>query len=290
MNPLRFPDLRAAHPPPLPSWWRQTCPLALAVLAGGCMLYPVMSHAETIATDRPDFVESAEVVGAGHVQIEAGFSSERDRGGRAHGVRTRMRTTPTLMRMGLNDTVELRIETDGRALAGSQDTATGLTRSDSGWSDASFGAKWRQREGDEERGTAAIAWLAHVDVDSGSAAFRSQGATPSLRMVAEWALPHQWSIGVMPGLMLDRNPQRERFVGGIFAVTVGKAWTPEWRTYLEVAGRRLARQRDGGSLVTLDVGAAYVVTRAVQIDFSAARGLTRETPRMQWGVGISVRF
>ena len=287
MNPLHFPDLRAAHPPPLPSWWRQTCPLALAVLAGGCMLYPVLSHAETIATDRPDFVESAEVVGPGHVQIEAGFSSERDR---ANGVRTRMRTTPTLMRMGLNDTVELRIETDGRALAGSQDTATGLTRNDSGWSDASFGAKWRQREGDEERGTAAIAWLAHVDIDSGSAAFRSQGATPSLRMVAEWALPHQWSIGVMPGLVLDRNPQRERFVGGIFAVTVGKAWTPEWRTYLEVAGRRLARQRDGGSLVTLDVGAAYVVTRAVQIDFSAARGLTRETPRMQWGVGISVRF
>ncbi|MDP9899630.1 transporter [Variovorax ginsengisoli] len=273
--------------PPPPSSLRQSCPIALAVLAGACMLHPVLSKADTISTDRPDFVESADVVGPGHVQVEAGFSSERDR---ANGVRTHLRTTPTLMRMGLNDTVELRVETDGRALAGSRDTATGLTRNDSGWSDTSFGVKWRQREGDEERGTPDIAWLAHVDVDSGSAAFRGQGVTPSLRMVAEWALPQQWSIGVMPGLAIDHNAQRERFLSGIFAVTLGKAWTPEWRTYLEVAGRRLARQRDGGSLVTLDAGVTYAVTHAVQVDFSVARGLTRETPRMQWGVGISVRF
>ena len=59
----------------------------------------------SIATDRPDFVESSDVVGQGRVQIETGFSEERDRSG---GVKTKIRTTPTLIRIGVSDTLELR--------------------------------------------------------------------------------------------------------------------------------------------------------------------------------------
>jgi hypothetical protein len=68
-----------------------------------------------------------------------------------------------------------------------------------------------------------MAWLAHVDLDTGSTAFRGQGLRPSLRFVAEWDLPDDMSIGVMPGLVADKAEDGSRFTAGIFAVTLAKA-------------------------------------------------------------------
>jgi hypothetical protein len=43
-------------------------------------LLPALASADddAMATDRPDFVESSDVVGAGRVQFESGMSFERD--------------------------------------------------------------------------------------------------------------------------------------------------------------------------------------------------------------------
>jgi hypothetical protein len=243
--------------------------------------------ADAISTDRPDFVESSDVVGRGRVQVEIGLLRERAAAG---GVESRVVTTPTLLRVGVSDSVELRLETDGHANATVQDTATQATQTLHGWSDLSLGAKWHVRDGDESRGTPSVAWLLHVDVDSGSAPLRGQGLRPSLRGVAEWDLPHELSLGVMAGALLDRNAEGHRYASGILAVTFGQAWTPDWHTFLEVAGQQLASRRNGGSVVTFDAGVAWVVTSDVQLDLSAARGLTSESPDLQWGVGLSIRF
>jgi len=242
---------------------------------------------EAIVTDRPDFVESSDVVGRGGFQIETGLSWERNN---ADGVKTRTFTTPTLLRVGVNDTLELRLESDGYTRSKTMDGATGTTLHERGYADASLGVKWRMQEGNEERGTPGIAWLAHLDVDSGSRAFRGQGVRPSLRAVAEWELPHELSVGVMPGFVVDKNAEGQRFVAGILAVTVGKSWTPRFRSFIELAGQQLASRKNGGSVVTLDAGVAYLVTDAVQVDFSVARGLTSFSPDVQCGVGVSIRF
>jgi Putative MetA-pathway of phenol degradation len=256
---------------------------ACAGLAG-----PLAAHAgDAIVTDRPDFVESSDVVGRGRLQIETGFVSERHE---ADGLKTRTLTTPTLLRMGVSETVELRVETDGFARSTTQDIASGTTQRERGFSDVSLGAKWHMQEGDEAQGTPGIAWLLHVDVDSGSSAFRGQGLRPSLRAVAEWDLPQGFSVGVMPGLVADKNADGRRFVAGILAVTVGKSWTPEWHSFIELAGQQLASHRNGGSVVTLDAGLAYLVTESVQLDLAFARGLTSSSPDFQWGAGVSIRF
>jgi hypothetical protein len=250
-------------------------------------LAPVARGAEAISPDRPDFVESSDVVGKGHVQIETGFQSERDS---ASGIKTRTRTTPTLLRIGLNDALEFRVETDGLTLARSTDSALGASSTQRGWADVSLGLKWHVQDGDEEKGTPSMAWLAHVDLDTGSSAFRGQGVRPSLRFVAEWELPHEISVGVMPGIAMDRNADGKRFVVGMFAVTVSKAWTPAWHTFVELAGQQLAAKRNGGSVVTFDTGATYLVNDSLQVDVSLSRGLTPEAPDFQWGVGASFRF
>ena len=65
----------------------------------------------TVIPDRPDFVESSDVVGKGRVQLETSVAWERDRAG---AVKTRLASTPTLLRIGTGEDWELRFETDGR--------------------------------------------------------------------------------------------------------------------------------------------------------------------------------
>ena len=132
------------------------------------------SHAgaEPISADRPDFVESSEVVGRGTVQFETGFLQERSREG---SVRARTRTTPMLIRMGVTDSVEARVESDGFIRARVSDTALGTTMTERGFSDASVGLKWHAQDGDPGTARPGTAWLLHLDIDSGSAPFRGQG-------------------------------------------------------------------------------------------------------------------
>jgi len=259
----------------------------LATFALACLaLAPAAGAADAISTDRPDFVESSEALDPGRVQIETGFQSERDA---ARGTRIRTRTTPTLLRVGLSDTLEFRIETDGLTLERTRDSTLGAS-SDRGWSDLGIGLKWHAQDGSEESGTPGMAWLLHVDADTGSSAFRGQGLRPSLRFVAEWDLAHDTSVGVMPGIALDRNADGKRFVSAIFAVTASTAWSPAWATFVELAARQIASKANGGSVVTFDAGATYLVNDSLKLDVSMARGLTHDSPDFAWGVGASVRF
>ena len=244
-----------------------------------------LAHAgdDTIATDRPDFVESSDVVGTGRFQVETGLTSDRHA---QDGVTVRTLTTPTLFRYGLGETTELRLETDG--WTHERTTAPGTSLTEHGWSDLSFGVKWHVL--DNAGTTPGVAWLLHVDTATGSAPFRGQGLRPSLRAAIEWDLPEEFSVGLMPGVYVDRDDGGKRFAGGIFAVTLGKEWSPRWHSFLEVAGQQLAAKRNGGSVVTLDTGLAFVVTPSLQFDIEVSRGLTDAAPDFESGVGVSIKF
>lgn len=259
-------------------------PACLALL----LAFHSLAHAdEAIATDRPDFVESSDVVAAGRVQLEVALNLERDRSG---GLKSRVRSTPALLRFGLGHNLEARIETDGLASARVTDMATGITSRASGATDISLGLKWHMGDGDEKTGTPSTAWLLHVDLDSGAAAFRGEGKRPSLRFVAEWELPGETSIGVMPGLARDTDLNGKPFTAGILAVTAGTELAAHWRGFIELAGQRLASKTRGGNVVTFDTGVTYQINNDMQVDLSLQRGLTRFTPDLSMGLGWSVRF
>ncbi|QGZ39006.1 outer membrane putative beta-barrel porin/alpha-amylase [Pseudoduganella flava] len=226
---------------------------------------------EDIATDRPDFVESSNVVGKGRVQIETGFALERNRDA---GLKERTTTTPTLLRVGVSDTVELRLETDGRERYRA-DSIDGHERAH-GWADDALGVKWHVR--DAGQGWPSLGVLLHADIDSGSAAFRGEGVRPSLRVSAEWELPHGFDLGVMPGLIRERSPDGGHAVNGIFGIVLGKALTDRVRTFVELAAPRIARGRDGGTQATFDVGGSWVIARDWQVDALLARGVNSRTP------------
>lgn len=252
--------------------------LTSAALAA-TLLLPLSTQAEeaAMATDRPDVVESSAVVGLGRFQVETSFASETNQVG---GIKTTTRSTPTLLRYGITNNAELRLETDGFLRDGQ----------DHGFADVSLGLKWHTHDGDEATGRPGIAWLFHADLDTGSRPFRGQGVRPSVRMVAEWELPHDISLGVMPGLLRDQNGEGKHFVAGIFAVTVGKSWTDEFRTFVEVAGQQLTSVKNGGSIITCDAGAAYMLSPTMQLDAAVSIGANQTTPDRLWTVGFSVKF
>ena len=238
---------------------------------------------ENIVTDRPDFVESSDVVGKGRVQIETSWAVERSRDGAA---KERTSSTPTLLRFGVSDALELRVETDGRQRY-RLDDADGAVRQ-RGWADTAVGVKWHLRDGDE--GRPALAVLLHADLDSGSAAFRGNGVRPSLRGVAEWDLPAGMSVGIMPGLIRERVDDGRHAVNGMFGVTLGKEWTERFHTLVEVAAPRIARARNGGTQATFDVGGGWLVNRDCQLDAMVSRGLNSRTADWFFTVGLSFRL
>lgn len=234
---------------------------------------------DEIATDRPDFVESSQTVGKGRFQIETSLAWERDK---VDGLKLRGRATPTLLRLGISENWELRLETDGKV------NAKGNGVSVSGTGDASLGLKWHFA--DQESSWPSMALLLHADLDSGSAAFRGQGTRPSARLVAEWELANDWSFGLMPGVFRERNDNGGRYTGLIMAAVLGKGLNDQWRVFAEIAGTQLASKANGGNQIALDLGTAYLLTPTVQLDFAISRGLTRQTPDWGWTAGFSTKF
>jgi hypothetical protein len=246
-----------------------------------------IAHAgdDTIATDRPDFVESSDVVGRGRFQLETGLTVDRHA---QDGLTVRTLTTPTLFRLGLSDTTELRLETDGWTRVRASDPAANASSTVHGWSDLSLGIKWHVLDG--AGATPGVAWLLHVDTPSGSRELRGDGLRPSLRAAIEWDLPEEFSLGVMPGLYVDRTPAGKRYTGAILAATLGKEWSSRWHSFIEIAGQQLASKRNGGSVVTLDAGLAFVATPTLQFDIEVSHGLSDAAPDLESGIGMAIKF
>ena len=241
-----------------------------------------------IVTDRPDAVESSDTVGRGRFQIETSFAREWTRKDQATGLRRVSTSTPTLLRFGIVDDIELRIETNGRirtSLRGDGDAE--LVK---GWADAAIGLKWKQQDGDIGTGRPDIAWLVHADLASGSRTVRGNGLRPSVRMVAEFDMPEAVAIGVMPGVTWDKRTDGKREVSGILAVVVGKEWSDKVRTFAEIALPRIATARNGGNVALLNLGIDYWIEKHVKVDLSIQRGLNRNTPDWGGAVGFSIKF
>src|SRR3954471_8795564 len=145
--------------------------------------------AATIDTDGPDFVESSEVVGTGRFQFEADAQAERDQ---RKSKRITSLGTPTLFRLGVSDTVELRVETEG-ALRVIDHNGSGTTTAGRG--DTAFGIKWHSQDRERATNTAAISWILHFETPTGTGQFKGQGVAPSVRSVMTWELPHDLAFG-----------------------------------------------------------------------------------------------
>jgi hypothetical protein len=111
-----------------------------------------------------------------------------------------------------------------------------------------------------------------------------------MSLSGEWALPNDFSLGVMPGMAVDYNTLGRRQANGTFSVTLGKTWSPQWRTFVDMARDRVAGVQIAGVSTSVDAGVTFVATPSTQIDFAVTRGLSDTAPPFQAGVGVSSSF
>ena len=256
-----------------------------AILAAAlCVLCSAGAHAQDddIESDRPDFVESSKVVGKGRMQLEAGLLYERARSGEG---RERTLSTPTLLRWGIADALELRVETEGRMVRHTRDD--GQRSTEAGYGDTALGLSWHARDGGA--GLPSVGVHLAAEFDSGSRTLRGEGVRPSLRVVGEWELPNDVAIGVMPGVGVERDDKGDRYRYGILGIIAEKSYGERLRGFVEVALPQIARAAHGGTQASFDIGAAYLVSKDVEVDAMFSRGLNSRTPDIAFTVGLSIR-
>jgi hypothetical protein len=109
-------------------------------------------------------------------------------------------------------------------------------------------------------------------------------------MVAEWELPADMSLGLMPGIISQTNAAGVRYTSAIAGAVPGKAWTDKFRTFVELAAPQIARARNGGTIATVNVGAACVLSDTCELDTAFSRGINKRTADTSWTVGLSFKL
>ena len=248
-------------------------------------LFPGVAHAQSIGTDRPDFVESSSTVGARNLQVEGAVAFDHSS---VPGLDVDNITTPVLLRVGIADSWELRLESDWLISSGVTDTATGGEKlSKIGMSDLDLGVKWAFHASDGAGPS--MAALVHAVLPTGSDDFRGKGMRPSLRVTMEWALGRTWDIGVMPGILCDRDDLGS-FASGILALAVGKGLTDRFGTFAEVAFEQISEKQRGSSVAFVAFGATLLLNDYWQLDTAVAVGLTDQSPDYGLTLGLSGLF
>jgi hypothetical protein len=223
----------------------------------------------------------------GRFQVETSVAQDRDD---SAGVRQRTWYTPTLLRFGLGDTLEARIETDGRmrSVTSTGNGTSSARQTENGYADLALGLKWHIADAEGARPSMAV--LAHVDLDSGSSAFRATGKGGSLRLTSEWELNDDWGLGVMPGLAWQHDEQGARYTSAIFGIVLNRQLSERGSAFLSYSAPQIARGRHGGVSATVDVGGTWLLSNTVQLDTALSRGLNHNTPDWSWTAGLSLKF
>jgi hypothetical protein len=238
-----------------------------------------------LSTDRPDFLSAPDVVGKGRFQVELGAQVERDD---SRGIRTRTVTTPTLLRFGVADTLELRLETEGHVRQRETLLATQVTDHERGWADTTLGIKWNSQKG--TAGAPSIGWILEAELPSGSRAFRGRGIRPAVIGLAQLDLRGDMQISGNAGVKYDSDENGDRFTAALLGGGVRKTLTERFKVMGEVVAQQIARKKHGGNIVIADVAVAYLLTPSVQLDALIGRGLTSDSPKYVFTTGVSARF
>ena len=256
-----------------------------------------ISAQSSIVTDRPDFVESSSTVGTGSVQIEGSFAFDHKKTPYQN---IDNQTTPFLLRIGVSNSWELRLESDGMIRNQISYWPSGcppgavchaaVNKKNSGISDFAIGLKWAFLSQDKST-IPDMAALIHAELPIGSEEFRGPMIRPSFRIAAEWVLANNWGIGVMPGLRFDQldisGDDGRNYTSGIFGTVIGKGLTDKLRIFFEIAYEQVTKKKNGGNIGFVDFGGTFLLNNKWQLDSAIAIGITDNAPDFGVTFGLS---
>ena len=241
---------------------------------------------DLINPDRPGIADGSNVIGRRRFQIELGVQQESRKDGD-----TSVRTTfiPTLLRFGLNDRWEARVEGNNFTFLRTSDPIAGVTNI-SGLAPASIGFKYHFQDQRSPGKRPSLGTIFRLFPASGSSDFATHHTTGDLRLVADWAVTDQWSLNPNAGVAIYEDGQGGTFTTGLFALTLNYNPTPRINPFIDM-GLQAPEQRNGRSSLIFDLGLAFIVSQNLQLDVSYGTGTLGHTPPHPfWSLGISARF
>lgn len=152
---------------------------------------------EYINPDRPGIADGSNVVGAGRNQVETGLQREYRS---SDGAQSRTLFLPTLLRVGLNENFEFRIESNTYTRMTETGSTQGTARAE-GIAPVSVGLKVHFIDSDG-RQQPSVGVIARVFPRSGTRDFQSTRATGDFRLVADWDFMPEWSLNPNVGVAL----------------------------------------------------------------------------------------
>lgn len=238
--------------------------LAAALLAAACLLGGPLAPAEArlpIVTDRPDIAESSLVVGPRVYQQEQAVQAET-----AGGVTSWL--FPSLHRLGLTDTLELRVETPLASLTGGRPA----------FEELAIGGKWHVIDGGELGEWPSLAVLGHANLTA------SGYLEPIAKLLVDTTLPLDVSLGLNLGTSL---PGGQATPVMTYAGSLGRDLTDMLRIYGEWSGEQGSLN---GQMAGVDGGLTWLLTEDMQLDMAVYKGLTPNAPDWYLTSGLSTRF
>lgn len=238
-----------------------------------------------INADRPGIADGSQVIGPRRFQIEAGIETDFLGGGSAT---QRLLTVPTLLRFGISNRYELRVETTGYANLSST-TIPGGTQHTDGSSPISIGFKrqFQTSSGARHPGVGAIVRLFP---GFGGGAFRNNHATGDVRFAADWDFAPHLSLNPNIGAGVYEDDQGRLYGAGLLATTLTYAPTTRLGIFADY-GLQTAQSVGSATSLIYDGGVTYIVGTNVQLDVAVGTGASgRTAPHPFWTAGVSVRF
>lgn len=240
---------------------------------------------DTINPDRPGIADGSNVVGAGRIQVETGLQREYRS---SNGVQSRTQFLPTLLRVGVNENFEFRLESNAYTRTTETNSTQGTARAE-GIAPVSVGFKVHFIDADG-RQQPSVGVIARVFPRSGTREFQSTRATGDFRLVADWDFLPEWSLNPNVGVGVYEGEARRLYTAGLFAATLSYSPSKSLNFFVDT-GVQTPETRHGRTAVLVDVGMAWLIGRDLQFDFSAGTRVAGETPpRPFLAAGLSMRF
>lgn len=238
-----------------------------------------------INADRPGIADGSTTVGLHRFQIETAIQVEYRHDGAEHD-----RTTfiPTLLRYGVGDKWELRLEGNTYSRIAQSDPINGRTHT-SGLAPTSIGVKYNflDASGTERPSLGAIL---RIFPPSGSGDFRKRASTGDLRLAADWNLAQKWSFNPNLGIAVYEDGSNRIYHTALLAATLNFNPSKKLNFFVDT-GVQSRESKAGKASMIVDIGGAYIIGRNIQLDFSVGRGTAGATPPHPFlAAGFSERF
>ena len=226
---------------------------------------------EPIQADRPDQTETPSIVPKGMLQIETGFTFQKNDNV------SKTNSLPTVLwKYGINENFEIRLITEFFSEKINTEAQDGL-----GPIYVGFKVKLAEEKGIVPK----TSFIAHISLPkSGSSKYKTDFYGPEFRFVMQHTLSEKFSLSYNLGSEWDGFSAEPTF---IYTLTTGYSITKKMGSYIELFG---FAPQNNISNHSMDGGITYLINNNFMLDLSSGIGISANAPKHYIAFGFSFRI